>query len=536
MPSSAPPSRFSIIARKIFVDPVHDVINFFKEYSKVFGTLFVVLIGLTYFFQGFRSYTGSQGVDWFLKQLNLESAVITQARSTVMISFNIKFLYGLLFDNVPIFRRNYQPWYFISASIGVAAYLVLGLPGVLTTGTAATGVLFLAILSQAMTDVVADGMVVKNARMAGAKGGAGLQTFCWIMFYCGKLLGDPSAGAVTGKEGEGSQNLMLWVFMPCSVILMGVSLFMKEPVSDRKLSPMYIVKTIWKLIRGVLFNTKVLLPITWIVLRGALVPDVSTPWYFWLGSAVDIGYVAYKDDYKIFFCPNLSPSLLPIPSANTQANIGVLSSLVAIMALFAFARWFTNTPFRKIFFWTQIALGFIGFLDMVQFKGWNKTIGIPNLPFYIISQALTSLIGEISAMPFLVMAAQLCPQSIEATFYATMTSLSNAGGNVSTLWGGKLLEALKVDVLDDKGEFTIDNVQFEKALWIRIGLTFAPILFLWMVPNVSAINAHNEEEPADEMTTAERDALEEAAAQGDDIAAHDLKKQDEKIEADVVAR
>ncbi|KAJ3417465.1 hypothetical protein HDV05_003329 [Chytridiales sp. JEL 0842] len=503
MPQSGGPKSVSIIARKIFVDPIHDVINFFKEYSKIFGSLFIILISLTYFFQGFRQYTAQDGAQWYYKQLGLSSSTITGLSATILLPFNLKFIWGLIFDNIPLFKRNYQPWYFISATIGVGAFLVLGLPNLKLNETSTTAVLFLAILSQAMTDVVADGMVVKNARMAGARGGAGLQTLCWIMFSAGQIVSAPAVSSITGEEGEGSQNLMLWLFMPCSVVLMGVSFFMKEAQTDKKLTPMNIVKTIWRLIKGVLFNTKVLLPITWIFLRSALVPTISAPWSFWLGQEVDIG-------------------------ANDQALISALTGVISILALFAFARWFTATPFRKIFFWTQLVVACLGFLDYSLYKGWNLKIGIPNVAFYIISQSLFSVIDQLASMPFLVMAAQLCPQSIEAAFYATMTSLSNAGSAASKTWSKPMLQALGVDTVDATGKKIIDVVQLEKALLINIGLTFAPILFLWMVPNVSAINAHDDE---DEMTTAERDALEEAAAEGDDMAAVELKKQDEKVDA-----
>ncbi|KAJ3406253.1 hypothetical protein HDV05_006111 [Chytridiales sp. JEL 0842] len=501
------PNRVSIIARKIFVDPIHDTIGFFKEYNHVFGTLFVVLIGLTYFFQGFRAYTGDDGVDWYLRQAGATSAAITAASANINIPFTVKFLWGLLFDNIPIFRRNYQPWYFISAAIGVGAFLVLGLPNISLSESATTAVLFLAILSQAMTDVVADGMVVKNAREAGAKGGAGLQTYSWILYFIGSLIGTPVAGAINGPTGAGSRNLMLYLFTPCSIILVVVSLLMKEKPDAKPLTPMNIVKMLWKLIKGVLFNLKVLLPMTFIVIRGIIVPGIASPWRFWLQQERGIG-------------------------ADQQGAVGAISSVAAILGLFAFARWFTQTPFRTIFFWAQIISGSLGFLDIALYKGWNRSIGIPDLVFYTISESLDSAIGRIYSMPFLVMAAQLCPQSIEATFYATLTSLSNAGGTASRTWSAEFLKALKVDGRDSAGKRIINVAQFETALWIRIGMTFAPILFLWMVPNVSAINAHSEDPAEDEMTTAERDALEEAAAAGDDLAAVELKKQDEKIEAE----
>ncbi|KAJ3412651.1 hypothetical protein HDV05_000401 [Chytridiales sp. JEL 0842] len=487
-----------------------DVINFFKEYSKVFTTLFIVLIGLTYFFQGFRSYSTGGAVGWFLRSLKLQSGAVQQARSTVLISFNIKFVYGLLFDNVPLFKRNYQPWYFVSAFIGLVSFILLGIPGVVTSEGSAVGLLFLAVVSQAMTDTIADGMVVKNARMAGAAGGAGLQTFCWIMLFTGRLIGDPTSGAINGKGGTGTRTLMLYVFAPCSLVLVIVSFFFKEPTHDRKFNPTGIIWTIWRLIKGILLNTKVLLPMIWIFLQGALVPDIEDAYNFWLVDRPGGGLVI---------------------GADTQAYVGAMGSALSIVGLLVFAKWFTRTPFRTFFFWIQIVIGLLGLFDVALYKGWNRNIKIDDLTFYVFGSALGSIIGRFSSMPFLIMAAQMCPQDIEATFYATLTSISNAGANVSTRWGGVLLSALDVDIVDPvSGEVTWDVVNLEKAIWIRFGMVFVPCLLVFLMPNVSAINPHHDDAASDDgMTAAERDELEAAAAHGDDQANIELKKQDEKV-------
>jgi hypothetical protein len=164
-------------------------------------------------------------------------------------------------------------------------------------------------------------------------------------------------------------------------------------------------------------------------------------------------------------------------------------------------------------------------------SGWNRSVGIPDLPFLFGNYAITYAISRLSDMPFLVMAAQLCPSDIEATSFATLMSLSNAGYNASTRWGGVLLQALGVDNVDQKtGDRTYDLVKLEQAIWIRFALGFLPcILVLFMVPNTTAIEAHDEANGDNEpITTAERDALETAAANGDVEAINQLKKEDEK--------
>lgn len=91
-----------------------------------------------------------------------------------------------------------------------------------------------------------------------------------------------------------------------------------------------------------------------------------------------------------------------------------------------------------------------------------------------------------------------------------MMSLNNAGGSISTLWGGKLLNALHIvkipknetlaasltsigDLPED--QLTYDFTNLLTALWIRIGLMIVPaFLALCMIPDSSHIKGRDEEE------------------------------------------
>lgn len=94
-------------------------------------------------------------------------------------------------------------------------------------------------------------------------------------------------------------------------------------------------------------------------------------------------------------------------------------------------------------------------------------------------------------VPFLVLAAQLCPVDIEATFYASIMSLSNSGKGISSLWGGLFLNWLhivKVPRMNstDSTDTTFDFTNLTTALWIRSFLMLAPaFLALCMLPNSS---------------------------------------------------
>ncbi|KAI8812567.1 BT1 family-domain-containing protein [Cladochytrium replicatum] len=480
-------------ARKIFVQPVVDIRDFFREAARLHGGMFVAIIAATYFLQGFRSYAFGGAILWFLRNLGLTSGEIQIARSNILITWNIKFLYGLLFDNFPILKRHYKPYYMLAALLALVSALCLGIRGIVSNISSSIALMFIFLMAMAMCDVIADALVVKKAREAGARGGAALQTFCWIVYYIGYMIGLPTSGTIVGLDGSNGRinNLYLWVYVPSAVALLVLSFFVNEEPSEGKWTPMIFVNNFVRLLKSVFLNKYVFLPVLFIFLRGAIVPDISDAYDFWLRDRPDGGLVI---------------------GANTQSYINLVGGITSIIGLLAYGKFFTGTSFRKIFFWGQIVAAVFGILDVALYKQWNVAINFPDLPFLFFGNSIGNIFSQLTSMPFLVMAAQLAPADIEATFFAGITSVSNGGNNLATLWGGSMLIALGVDFVDPVTQArTYDLQKLEIAVWIRFALTFAPALLVWMVPNSSSIDPYGEANK-NELTVAEVDAAEAADA------------------------
>ncbi|KAJ3078121.1 hypothetical protein HK102_004722 [Quaeritorhiza haematococci] len=464
--------KFRAALRKVFVDPFTSMVTFLRESLDEYGLMFMVMIGFVFFLHGFRQYVFGDAFDWFYrKQFRLDPGVVQSYRSTANITWNIKMLYGLLFDNFPLFRRHHQPWMLVSALVSLVGFIGLGLPEMSNTPDATLGYFWLALMSMAMSNVIADAMVVKRARLAGQRGGANLQTFCWIMLYIGSIIGRPTSGTITGSGGQGSRDLMKYAHATTSGLLFIVACFLTEDPTNVKWSLKRAGHQVWRLIKGVLFNMKVLLPMTWIVLSNAIVPDVSSAMAYWKLDVVDIG-------------------------ADTQSYIDTAADLFAMLGLALYALYFKSVSFRVMFGVTQFVSGAFLIFDCILYNRWNVKIGIPDIWFMMGSDSVYYILSQVQAMPFLIMAAQLCPSDIEASFFATLTSLSNAGSNASTRWGGFLLNKLGVvsSGRGEEGEVQIDYTNLGKALWIRVGLAFVPLLLIWMVPNTSVVDGADEEE------------------------------------------
>ena len=57
-------------------------------------------------------------------------------------------------------------------------------------------------------------------------------------------------------------------------------------------------------------------------------------------------------------------------------------------------------------------------------------------------QVFHQMLGQLKHLPFLVLAARICPDHVEATLFATIMAISNVGGDVAHFWGAALLDWL----------------------------------------------------------------------------------------------
>lgn len=95
---------------------------------------------------------------------------------------NTQPLYGFLSDGFPLFGYRRRSYLALSGVLGAASWLALASPGVVSTTAAATLACTLSSLSVAVSDVVADSIVVEKIRAKGdadPKLAGGLQSLCW---------------------------------------------------------------------------------------------------------------------------------------------------------------------------------------------------------------------------------------------------------------------------------------------------------------------------------------------------------------------
>lgn len=132
-----------------------------------------------------------------------------------------------------------------------------------------------------------------------------------------------------------------------------------------------------------------------------------------------------------------------------------------------------------------------GSTQLLLVSRMNLELGISDKVFALTDTAVLTVLGEVSFLPVLVLAAKICPEGVEATFFAALMSLFNAGGVTSEFLGAGLTKSLGV---------TADNFD-------NLFLLLSICLVTGLLP-LAAINLIDEvkDDDADDVESAQKNA------------------------------
>ena len=203
-----------------------------------------------------------------------------------------------------------------------------------------------------------------------------------------------------------------------------------------------------------------------IFLLGAVPPSLGQPLFFFTSEELGI-------------------------SGNFLAAAGAASwgAMLAGGALYQRVCARTGCGHRAVWRWAQVALCACTMLNWVQVTRLNAS-ALPWLPehfFLLGGDILETVVHRFQLMPFLVMAAKLCPPGIEGVLFATFMSLSNFSHQCAGFSGAALARHLGIvrkavtelpPGQPAQAVAQMDYSSLPAALVVRAVLILVPLLFL----------------------------------------------------------
>jgi folate/biopterin transporter len=413
----------------------------------VFGVMVVYGFG-----QGFGGAITSLVVDYYWKDIELaQPAAVQLYRGFSAIPWDIKPIWGLLTDTLPLAGYHRRP-YFLLTGIGT----VLGTMVLVTGGKLwvpmAVGMLVLIQGCAALSDATIDAEVAKKSREKPSLA-ADIQSLCAISISVGSLVGFAFSGFSVDLLGsDGALGLLL---LPASLLVI-LGFVLHEERDLKKWHPSQLGKQIWNVTEqlwATLKQARVWKPTLYMYLCIALSPDISEGKFYW--------YTGAKDG------PGFSDKF--VGAIYATGSIGTLA------AVYFYHKKLKRCSFRKILLWVQLLVAVFGMLDLILVTRFNKVLHIPDDVFVVGDEGCTQAMSRLKWMPLLILAAKLCPPGIEGTFFAFLMSVDNVGLLTSSWLGAILLRATGV---------TRDNFELIwLAVTIRNILRLVPMCLVFLLPD-----------------------------------------------------
>ena len=401
-----------------------------------------------YFVQGILGLS-RLAVSFFLKdELGLSPAEVSALFGITALPWVVKPLFGFFSDGFPILGYRRRPYLILSGILGAVSWVMMGT--IVHSSWAAVTAIALSSLSVAVSDVIVDSLVVERARAESQAEAGALQSICWGASAIGSLITAYFSGFLLEYF---STRIVFWITATFPLLVSGVAwLIAESPVeknnSDDKNSNFEDVKQQFKLLRQAVTQKAIWLPTAFLFIWQST-PGSESAFFFFTTNEL-----------------HFQPEFL--------GRVRLVTSIAALIGIWIFQRFLKSVPFRVIFAWSTVISSLLGLTTLLLVTHANRALGIDDHWFSLGDSLILTVMGEITFMPVLVLAARICPPGVEATLFALLMSVSNLARLVSQELGAVLTHYLGVT-----------ETNFDK-LWLLVTITnlstLLPLVFINWLP------------------------------------------------------
>lgn len=364
---------------------------FFSPETRRLAALFAIV----YFAQGMW-YLPNQTITISFKDQGLTPSAVANFYLITTLPWLIKPFYGLVSDFVPLFGRRRKSYFVLSTVLAAAAGAWLSLFSAhhfwgLALAFTAMG------FGLAFSDVLTDALMVEEGRPHGLTGA--FQSVQWAAITVASI----AVGEFGGFLAEGRDLHTAFAVAACFplVSLVMVLVFIHEPARPREAGAFRETLTA---IRGALNHRDI-----WTV--------AGFIFFFTFSPSFGPAFLYYQADELGF-------------SQQFIGRLAAINSAAAVVGALAYAPLARRVRLRPLLNWA-IGIGVAGTLCYLIYRGRVSAVLI---------DTFFGGVGMVMQLAFLDLAAKACPRRVEATFFALLMSVFNAGTQLSQNVGARLYE------------------------------------------------------------------------------------------------
>ena len=390
----------------------------------------------------------------------------------------VKPLWGFLSDSFPILGARRKPYLALSGLLGA-----LGWVGMAENGETQLQVALYLLMSgigTAVSDVIIDALVVERARGESQGAAGSLQSLCWGASAVGGVASAYFSGSLVEEYGSRTVFLATAAF-PLLTALSSILVeeddktkaaatpsARSESTSDNDEgdknnggaktenteTSVETSRRLWHVVR----DQRIFLPTLFVLIYRATPSPDSALFYF---QTNQLGF---------------DPEFLGMAR--------LVSSVASLAGVLIFNNRLKTVQLKRVFKWCSILGCGIGLTQLLLVTRVNSALGLSDRAFALTDSAVISVLGQVSFMPTLVLAAKICPEGVEATLFAGLMSTFNLGGVASGVLGSGLTQLLGV---------TMDNFD---NLWLLVllcnTLNLAPLPYLSLLDQATGVDGQGD--------------------------------------------
>eukprot|EP00891_Asterochloris_glomerata_P007327 jgi/Astpho2/7327/fgenesh1_pg.00113_%23_115_t len=336
----------------------------------------------------------------------------------------VKPLYGFISDTVPIFGYRRRSYLIICGILGAASWLAMS--AVVSSSSFACAMLVVGSLGTACSDVVVDSIVVERCRGAPQSTAGSLQSLCWGSAAVGGIVSAYFSGSLV--QAWGTRGVFACTAIFPLLVTLSAAFISEQPVAALGSKPGQGTSNGHPL--------KVQAHALWAAVqqRSILYPAIFT--FCWQATpAADTAFF-YFETNQLGFTPEF------------MGRIRLAGSIASLIGVGIYNYSLKDVSLKKMFLWTALFGCALGMTQLILITGLNEQWGIRNEYFVLGDSVILTVLGQVSFMPVLVLAARSCPEGVEATLFATLMSILNGGAMTGSALGALLTKAFGITATD----------------------------------------------------------------------------------------
>ena len=372
-----------------------------------FDSSTMCLLFLVYWAQGFKTVSALSVTFFYKSTLKLSPGTSQLVRTFTVIAWFIKPLYGISSDSFPIAGYHRRSYLFCAGFIGLISLLSMLLVDSITLAVLA---LLSNEFSQAIADVIADAIMVESSKKDLDKGSENLQSFTWAVVSLGGL----SGGLLGGLFLEWIDPRYIIVGSGICPLLVIIASFLSNE-SKSSLNSQNISEKLTTIKNHCLKseNRKIIL---FLFLSSAISPSYSEAMYYFMNDELNIHKWAF-------------------------GVISMIGYLSLFMASAGYKIFVISWSLRFTLGIGQVFLCALGMIDLALVLKLHTYLGVPAEFFVVGDNTMGTIVSfAFKSLPLMVLSAKVCPNGVEATMFAVLSSITNLGYTVSMTLGGVLLD------------------------------------------------------------------------------------------------